>query len=160
MDGTSASAPNPSNNTFPGDDFSNNLFTDLAPLLALFGDQMTKQFLSMSMGWADNTLIAVCPIGILTIMVSAIRIGGTSQLKTLIGRYESAPRASNISASCYELKLFSLLALVRADQQRSSNYCQPHLEKCARCGAAQRSSGLRGSQPRLNTYSTGMLSQR
>ena len=75
-----------SNNVFPGNDFSNNIFTDLAPLLTLFGDQMTKQFLSMSMGWADNALIAVCPIGVLTVMVSAIRIGGASKLKTLIGR--------------------------------------------------------------------------
>ena len=92
MDSAPASAHNSSNNAFPGSDFSNNLFTDLAPLLTLFGDQMTKQFLSMSMGWADNTLIAVCPIGILTVMISAIRIGGTSKLKTLIGRYGSAPR--------------------------------------------------------------------
>ena len=75
-----------SDNVFHGNDFSNNIFTDLAPLLTLFGDQMTKQFLSMSMGWADNALIAVCPIGVLTVMVSAIRIGGASRLKTLIGR--------------------------------------------------------------------------
>ncbi|KAF3026588.1 hypothetical protein E8E14_014233 [Neopestalotiopsis sp. 37M] len=32
---------------FAGDEFSNNLFSDLAPLLTLFGEQVTKQFLSM-----------------------------------------------------------------------------------------------------------------
>jgi hypothetical protein len=35
---------------FDGNDFANNLFSDLAPLLTLFGEQVTKQFLSMSMG--------------------------------------------------------------------------------------------------------------
>ena len=87
MDALPIYSRNTSQNVFPGNDFSNNIFTDLAPLLTLFGDQLTKQFLSMSMGWADNALIAICPIGILTIMVSAIRIGGASKLKTLIGRY-------------------------------------------------------------------------
>ena len=86
MDANPALSQNASSQGFPGSDFSNNIFTDLAPLLALFGDQMTKQFLSMSMGWADNALTAICPVGILTVMVSAIRIGGTSKLKTLIGR--------------------------------------------------------------------------
>lgn len=86
MEGDPSFPQNASSKGFPGSDFSNNIFTDLAPLLALFGDQMTKQFLSMSMGWLDNALIAICPIGILTVMVSAIRIAGTSKLKTLIGR--------------------------------------------------------------------------
>ena len=90
MGAAPALIPNVTHTGFPGDDFSNNLFTDLAPLLALFGDQMTKQFLGMSMGWLDNAMLAICPVGILTVMVSAIRIGGTSKLKTLIGRYESA----------------------------------------------------------------------
>jgi hypothetical protein len=71
---------------FPGDEFANNLFSDLAPLLTLFGEQVTKQFLSMSMGWADNLLLAMGPLGILTIVVSAIRVGGVRQLKALVGR--------------------------------------------------------------------------
>ncbi|KAF4460127.1 ankyrin repeat [Fusarium albosuccineum] len=69
-----------------GDDFSNNLFSDLAPLLALFGEQVTMQFISQSMGWADNILLAMAPIGIITTIVSAIRVGGPSWLKALIGR--------------------------------------------------------------------------
>ena len=95
MGAAQAFSRNSSNNAFPGNDFSNNIFTDLAPLLTLFGDQMTKQFLSMSMGWADNALIAICPIGILTVMVSAIRIGDASKLKTLIGRYKSMPQTQS-----------------------------------------------------------------
>jgi len=76
---------------FPGDEFANNLFSDLAPLLTLFGEQVTKQFLSMSMGWADNILLAMGPLGILTIIVSAIRVGGVRQLKALVGRCTLSP---------------------------------------------------------------------
>ncbi|KAK4652791.1 hypothetical protein QC762_500020 [Podospora pseudocomata] len=73
---------------FDGNDFANNLFSDLAPLLTLFGEQVTKQFLSMSVGWADNVLLAMGPLGILTIVVSAIRVAGETvpNLKALIGR--------------------------------------------------------------------------
>ncbi|KAF4966368.1 hypothetical protein FSARC_5938 [Fusarium sarcochroum] len=79
-----ASANN--NQEFEGDEFSNNLFSDLAPLLTLFGEQVTKQFLSMSMGWADNVLLSMGPLGIMTIIVSAIRIGGDKKMKALVGR--------------------------------------------------------------------------
>ncbi|KAK4098409.1 hypothetical protein N658DRAFT_568772 [Parathielavia hyrcaniae] len=71
---------------FDGNDFANNLFSDLAPLLTLFGEQVTKQFLSMSMGWADNIMLAMGPLGILTVVVSAIRVGGVPKLKAIIGR--------------------------------------------------------------------------
>ena len=71
---------------FAGEEFSNNLFSDLAPLLTLFGEQVTKQFISMSMGWADNILLACGPLGIITTIVSAIRVGGVRRLKALIGR--------------------------------------------------------------------------
>jgi hypothetical protein len=69
-----------------GDDFSNNLFSDLAPLLALFGERVTMQFMSQSMGWSDNVVLAMCPVGIITAVVGAIRTGGPPWLKTLIGR--------------------------------------------------------------------------
>ncbi|RYP46521.1 hypothetical protein DL768_007293 [Monosporascus sp. mg162] len=69
-----------------GDDFSNNLFSDLAPLLALFGERFTMQFMSESMGWADNIVLAMAPLGVITIIVGAIRVGGPSWLKAIIGR--------------------------------------------------------------------------
>lgn len=72
--------------SFDGNNFSNNLLSDLAPLLTLFGEQVTKQFLSLSMGWADDILIAMGPLGIMTILVSTIRVSGVKQLKALIGR--------------------------------------------------------------------------
>ncbi|KAL4899026.1 hypothetical protein BDW74DRAFT_184134 [Aspergillus multicolor] len=76
----------PSAGGFDGEDFSNNLFTDLAPLLTLFGEQVTKQFLSQSMGYADDILLAMAPLGILTCVISAIRVGGRRWLRALIGR--------------------------------------------------------------------------
>ncbi|KAK4149537.1 hypothetical protein C8A00DRAFT_18785 [Chaetomidium leptoderma] len=71
---------------FGGDDFANNLFSDLAPILSLFGERVTMQFMSQSMGWADNVILAMVPLGIITAVVSTIRVGGPTWLKALIGR--------------------------------------------------------------------------
>ncbi|KAI6755630.1 hypothetical protein HG531_004736 [Fusarium graminearum] len=83
-----------------GDDFSNNLFSDLAPLLALFGERVTMQFLSQSMGWSDCVILAMAPLGIITTIVSAIRVGGPPWLKALIGR-------SRENTSAVEMELMS-----------------------------------------------------
>ncbi|KAJ2892210.1 hypothetical protein MKZ38_010129 [Zalerion maritima] len=68
------------------DDFSNNLATDIAPLVALFGEQMTKQFLSESLTWLDYFIFAMAPIGIVTTLSSVIRVCGSSALRAFIGR--------------------------------------------------------------------------
>ncbi|KAH8724025.1 hypothetical protein GQ44DRAFT_619201, partial [Phaeosphaeriaceae sp. PMI808] len=68
------------------DDFANNLATDLAPLLALFGEQVTKQYLSESVTRIDNFIFAMAPLGILTAVVSAIRVCGSASLRAFIGR--------------------------------------------------------------------------
>ncbi|EXJ82492.1 hypothetical protein A1O3_06305 [Capronia epimyces CBS 606.96] len=72
--------------TFSGDTFANNLFSDLGFILGLFGELPTKQFFSLSLGWYDSVILAAGPIGILTIIVSAIRVSGSRALKTIIGR--------------------------------------------------------------------------
>lgn len=69
-----------------GDEFSNNLFSDLAPLLALFGEQVAKQFMSESLGMSDSIIFACAPLGIITAVVGAIRVGGPTWLKAIIGR--------------------------------------------------------------------------
>lgn len=84
---------------FGGDEFSNNLFSDLAPLLTLFGEQVTKQFLSMSMGWADDILLAMGPLGIMTVIVSAIRVGGVKVLKAFVGRSVTLAVATSVRSS-------------------------------------------------------------
>ncbi|KAF4971609.1 hypothetical protein FSARC_1608 [Fusarium sarcochroum] len=80
------------------DDFTNNLFTDLAPILALFGERVTMQFMSQALGWADCIALAMAPLGIITILVSAIRVGGPIWLKGVIGRARE-----NIAAAEMEL---------------------------------------------------------
>ncbi|KAI9658258.1 MAG: hypothetical protein M1821_002391 [Bathelium mastoideum] len=67
-------------------DFFNTVGTAVAPIITLFGEQATKQFLSMSMGWADNILLSTGSIGILTVVVSAIRVAGYRWFKAIIGR--------------------------------------------------------------------------
>jgi hypothetical protein len=88
------------------DDFTNNLATDLAPVISLFGEQTTKQFLSESVTWTDYFIFAMAPLGmsdsrcqsrpegslmlliagILTALVSAIRVCGSPSLRAFIGR--------------------------------------------------------------------------
>ncbi|KAF4472796.1 pfs ankyrin repeats & 6-phosphofructo-2-kinase [Fusarium albosuccineum] len=67
-------------------DFSNDLATDLAPLLTLFGDAITKQYLSESTSFLDHLIFAMGPIGILTAIVSTIRVCGHSSLRAFVGR--------------------------------------------------------------------------
>lgn len=68
------------------DNFANNLGTDLAPLLALFGEQVTKQFMSESLSWVDSLLFCLAPLGVITAMIAAIRVAGSPGLRALIGR--------------------------------------------------------------------------
>jgi ankyrin repeat protein len=68
------------------DDFSNNLATDIGPLLALFGEDVTRQYLSESTLYIDYLIFALAPIGIMTAIVSAIRVCGGPALRAFIGR--------------------------------------------------------------------------
>ncbi|KAI0596351.1 hypothetical protein F4775DRAFT_316176 [Biscogniauxia sp. FL1348] len=81
-----------------GDDFANNLFSDLAPILSLFGERVSMQFMSQAIGLADCILLAMAPLGIITTIVSAIRVGGPTWLKAVIGRARE-----NLSAAEVEL---------------------------------------------------------
>jgi len=42
--------------------------------------------MSQSLGWADNIIFAMAPLGIISAIVSAIRVGGGPYLKSLIGK--------------------------------------------------------------------------
>ncbi|KAG4441242.1 hypothetical protein IFR05_003290 [Cadophora sp. M221] len=68
------------------DDFTNNLATDLAPIISLFGVEPTKQFLSESISHLDYFILAMAPIGIITAVISAIRVRGGSSMRAFIGR--------------------------------------------------------------------------
>jgi hypothetical protein len=69
-----------------GADTYNNLFSDLSPLIALFGEQVSKQFLSQSLSFIDCILFSMAPLAILTGVVSAIRIRGYAWMRAIIGR--------------------------------------------------------------------------
>lgn len=71
-------------------EFANNFATDLAPIITLFGEQVTKQFLSESTSFLDNIIFGVAPLGILTGVVSVIRVYGNASLKSFIGRAQEA----------------------------------------------------------------------
>lgn len=62
-----------------------------APLITLFGDQITKQFLSESISFLDNFIFCLAPLGVLTAVVSAIRVCGNSSLRAFIGRGQEDP---------------------------------------------------------------------
>jgi hypothetical protein len=68
------------------DDFSNNLATDLAPVISLFGEQVTKQNLSESTTYLDYIIFAMAPIGVITAIVSAVRVSGSPSLRAFVGR--------------------------------------------------------------------------
>ncbi|PGH32760.1 hypothetical protein GX50_04475 [[Emmonsia] crescens] len=66
--------------------FANNLATDLAPLISLFGEAPTKQYLSECLYPTDIIIFATAPLGIITAVVSTIRVYGTPSLRAFIGR--------------------------------------------------------------------------
>ncbi|ERF74254.1 hypothetical protein EPUS_01941 [Endocarpon pusillum Z07020] len=76
------------------DSFYNNFATDLTPLLALFGEQVTKQFLSESTSVLDNIIFAAAPLGILTAVVSVIRVCGNPSLRAFVGRAQEGHGAA------------------------------------------------------------------
>ncbi|KAI5861325.1 putative ankyrin repeat protein [Durotheca rogersii] len=76
------------------DDFSNNLATDLAPLVALLGESPTKQYLSECLTLEDVIIFAMGPMGIITAIVSAIRVCGGPSLRAFIGRAQEGAGAA------------------------------------------------------------------
>ena len=74
-------------------DFTNNLAQDLGPLLTLFGDAITKQYLSESTTFLDYFIFALGPLGILTAITSVVRLCGHSSLLALIGRSQESAAA-------------------------------------------------------------------
>ena len=79
-----------------GTDTYNNLFTDLSPIIALFGEQVSKQFLAQSTRFSECVLFASAPLGILTGIISAIRIGGYPWLKAIVGRAAESRAAAGL----------------------------------------------------------------
>jgi len=56
------------------------------PLLSLFGEQVTKQFMSHTMYWSDHIIFAMAPLGIIAAVVGTTRVAGPTWMKAVIGR--------------------------------------------------------------------------
>lgn len=67
-------------------EFAFNLFSDVAPILALFGEQFARQFMSESLTWLDHVIFAMVPLGIVAAVTGAIRVQGPHIAKAFIGR--------------------------------------------------------------------------
>ena len=52
----------------------------------MFGENFAQQFLRESFTWLDHIIFAMAPLGIITAIVGAIRVGGPPWLKAVIGR--------------------------------------------------------------------------
>ncbi|KAF2681481.1 hypothetical protein K458DRAFT_282784, partial [Lentithecium fluviatile CBS 122367] len=74
-------------------DFTNDLASDIGPLLALFGENMTIQYLSESTSFLDYFIFAMAPIGIITAIVSTIRLCGHASFRAFIGRSQEGEGA-------------------------------------------------------------------
>lgn len=60
-------------------------------MITLFGERLSKQFLSESITLVDNLIFALSPLGVLTTVVSVIRVCGGSSLRAFIGRAQEGP---------------------------------------------------------------------
>ncbi|KAF8462254.1 hypothetical protein BDZ91DRAFT_797276 [Kalaharituber pfeilii] len=100
-----------------GDEFSNNLFSDLAPLLTLFGERVATQYLRHSTHPLESVIFACGPLGVLTAITSAIRVGGSRALKAIIGRAEEVDATAEIellsSTSTSVCELWNGVGVVR-----------------------------------------------
>jgi hypothetical protein len=72
------------------------MFRSKAPLITLFGERLTKQFLSESISTLDNVIFALLPLGVLTAVVSVIRICGSPSLRAFIERAQEGPAEAEI----------------------------------------------------------------
>ncbi|KAM0388241.1 hypothetical protein ACHAQC_009851 [Fusarium culmorum] len=107
-------------------DFLMNVFSDLSPVLALFGEQFARQFLSETFTWYDHVIFACIPLGIMTAIAGAIRVEGRPVLKAFIGRARENKAAAEIeymsSTSAEVGELFNGKGIVRTMGQ--SNIAQ------------------------------------
>ncbi|KFG86493.1 hypothetical protein MANI_109817 [Metarhizium anisopliae] len=102
------------------------------------------QFLSQSTGWADSIILAMAPLGIITIIASAIRVGGPSWLKAIIGRARenlAVAEAELMSSTSHEVcELWNGREVVRCMGSPSTAefIClRPAKMKCTENGANQ-----------------------
>ncbi|SPJ88726.1 uncharacterized protein FTOL_12620 [Fusarium torulosum] len=99
-------------------EFAFNLLSDIAPVLALFGEQFARQFMSESLIWYDHLIFAMVPLGIITAITGAIRVHGPQVARSFIGRARETRALSEIelmsSTSQEVCELFNGSSIIRA----------------------------------------------
>ncbi|KAF5706856.1 hypothetical protein FGLOB1_7208 [Fusarium globosum] len=98
-------------------EFAFNLLSDIAPILALFGDQFAKQFTSESLTWVDHLIFAMVPLGIITAITGAIRVQGMPTAKAFIGRareHQAQAEIELMSSTSGVCEIFNGDSIVRA----------------------------------------------
>jgi hypothetical protein len=87
-------------------------------LLALFGEQFARQFISESVTWLDHIIFAMAPLGIITAINGAIRVSGPPWARAFVGRARENRAASEIelmsSTSREVCEVFNGKGVVRA----------------------------------------------
>ena len=68
------------------------VISNVAPIMALVGERNAKEFLRVSSSHDQLLLMATAPLGILSLMISAIRLSGLPILRRLTGR-EADPKS-------------------------------------------------------------------
>ena len=59
---------------------------NVAPLMALVGERNAKEYMRNASSWHQLLPLATAPLGILSILVSSIRLSGPGFLRRLVGR--------------------------------------------------------------------------
>lgn len=67
-------------------DLWSTVIANVAPVMALVGERNAKEFLRMSSSIDQLILMATAPLGILSLMVCAIRLSGPRMLRRIVGR--------------------------------------------------------------------------
>ncbi|KAF5574566.1 serine threonine phosphatase 6 regulatory ankyrin repeat subunit A [Fusarium pseudoanthophilum] len=98
-------------------DFLMNVISDLGPVLALFGEQFSRQSFCETFTWYDHVIFACVPLGIMTAIAGAIWVQGHKFLKAFIGRARENKAAAEIeymsSTSAEVGELFNGRGIVR-----------------------------------------------
>ncbi|PSN68262.1 hypothetical protein BS50DRAFT_471349, partial [Corynespora cassiicola Philippines] len=99
-------------------EFAFNILTDVAPLLALFGEQFARQFISESLVRLYHIVFAMVPLRIISTMTGAIRDSGPTWARAFIGRARESRATAEIglmsSTSREVCEVYNGKAVVRA----------------------------------------------
>jgi hypothetical protein len=76
--------------------FANNAVSNLGPLITLFRNNITVQFLKSFFTVFNSILFTIAPIGIIAAITSAICVGSIKLLKTLISQSQESLKSIEI----------------------------------------------------------------